>query len=128
MRPLILIVEDNAPARTLASMALRRLGYDVVEAEDGVGALEALEADAASIRLVFSDVRMPRMTGTELADIVAERWPQMPFLLTSGHLRSEDYGCMHAILPKPYTRQQLSMAVGQALGSAPGHVEVPPQY
>jgi two-component system cell cycle sensor histidine kinase/response regulator CckA len=110
-RKLILIVEDDSQVRLLASKALQRLGYDVLEAEDGVHALEALEADPEAISLVFSDVRMPRMTGTELAESVVRRWPKMKLLLTSGHARSEDYGYAYSVLPKPYSRQQLSEAI-----------------
>jgi CheY-like chemotaxis protein len=114
-RKLILIVEDNAQARVLASATLRLLGYNVLEAEDGVSALEALEADPAAISLVFSDIRMPRMSGTQLAEIVARRWPQKKLLLTSGHARSEDFGDGFTVLPKPYSRQQLAEAVRQVL-------------
>ncbi len=114
-RRLILIVEDNPQARMLASMTLRRLGYDVLEAEDGIRALEALEADPEAISLIFSDVRMPRMTGTELAEIVTRRWPKKRLLLTSGHARSEDYGFAHTVLAKPYSREDLAEAIRQVL-------------
>ena len=59
------MVEDDADVRSYSTEALRELGYDVVEAEDGASALALLDSpDASRIALLFSDVVLPGgMTG-----------------------------------------------------------------
>ena len=66
-RETILLVEDEAPIRTLISRHLRALGYTVLEADDGVSALRGLPPNMpALINILVTDVVMPRMNGTEL--------------------------------------------------------------
>jgi DNA-binding NtrC family response regulator len=60
----ILIVDDEAPSRVALSRALRRPGYEIVEAEHGAAALEMLQSQ--SIDLMFLDLNMPVLTGTEV--------------------------------------------------------------
>lgn len=62
--PRILVVEDSDDSRRLLSIYLRREGYQVVEARDGVEALESVAQDAFD--LICSDVQMPRMDGYDL--------------------------------------------------------------
>jgi two-component system, chemotaxis family, chemotaxis protein CheY len=57
----ILVVDDSSSVRTVARMALRERGYEVVEASNGQEGLKALDADR--IHLVISDVNMPTMDG-----------------------------------------------------------------
>ena len=57
----ILIVDDSASLRQVVAIALRKEGYDVIEASDGQDALDKLTGD--KIHLVISDVNMPRMDG-----------------------------------------------------------------
>jgi two-component system chemotaxis response regulator CheY len=60
----ILIVDDSSSVRTVARMALREKGYDVVEAGNGQEALKVLQSDRC--HLVISDVNMPVMDGITL--------------------------------------------------------------
>ena len=60
----ILIVDDSSSVRTVARMALREKGYDVVEAGNGQEALKVLQGDRC--HLVISDVNMPVMDGISL--------------------------------------------------------------
>jgi two-component system chemotaxis response regulator CheY len=60
----ILAVDDSASMRQMVSFTLKEAGYEVVEAEDGVDALEKAKGD--SFDLVISDVNMPRMDGISL--------------------------------------------------------------
>ena len=60
----ILIVDDSSSVRTVARMALREKGYDVVEAGNGQEALQVLQGDRC--HLVISDVNMPIMDGITL--------------------------------------------------------------
>jgi CheY-like chemotaxis protein len=114
---LVLLVEDDEAVRRVAAASLARLGYRVIQAPDGRSALEVLESGLHAIDLVFSDVRMPGLSGADLARIVADRWPQIPVLLTSGHARSADFADLVCqVLPKPYSRARLASAVADALG------------
>lgn len=61
----VLVVDDEAEQRLFTRAILEKKGYDVVEAEDGVDALEQLEAEGP-IGLVVADLNMPRMDGLEL--------------------------------------------------------------
>ena len=66
----ILLVEDEESYREPLAFRLRRDGFDVVEAEDGAGAIEAFEAaghaPASAIDLVLLDLMLPRLSGTEV--------------------------------------------------------------
>lgn len=72
----ILIVDDSASVRTVARMALRERGYDVVEASNGQEALTKLEDDRC--HLVISDVNMPVMDGITLLKEI-KRHPNYKF-------------------------------------------------
>ena len=64
----ILIVEDEFGVRQAFVRNLTECGFDVVQAENGEDALEALEAEPGSFDLILSDVSMPVMTGPELLE------------------------------------------------------------
>jgi two-component system chemotaxis response regulator CheY len=72
----ILIVDDSASVRTVARMALRERGYDVVEASNGQEALTKLDAERC--HLVISDVNMPTMDGITLLKEI-KRHPNYKF-------------------------------------------------
>ncbi|WP_419827388.1 response regulator [Sphingomonas sp.] len=67
----IMIVDDSPSMRMLLRLALSDLGYDVVEAEDGVDALERIED--AGPDLLITDINMPRLDGFGLIDEVRTR-------------------------------------------------------
>ncbi|MEG3091487.1 PAS domain-containing hybrid sensor histidine kinase/response regulator [Sphingomonas sp. PB1R3] len=85
----ILVVEDDADVRAYSTEALRELGYDVLEAEDGATALALLESPGASeIALLFSDVVLPGgMTGADLASAARALHPELKVLFTTGYAR-----------------------------------------
>ena len=64
----ILVVEDNAGLRRLIGIHLRRAGYEVTEAADGMAALETLEHGRA--HLIITDVMMPRLDGYGLIRVI----------------------------------------------------------
>jgi DNA-binding response OmpR family regulator len=81
----VLIVEDEAAVRALAARTLADLGYETLEAEDGRSALELLEGRNGDVRLVVTDLVMPRMNGKELGEELMRRHPGMPVLYMSGY-------------------------------------------
>jgi PAS domain S-box-containing protein len=81
----VLIVEDEAAVRSLAARTLAGLGYTTLEAEDGRDALEVLEGHDGDVRLVVTDLVMPRMNGKELGEELARHHPGIPVLYMSGY-------------------------------------------
>ena len=67
----VLIVDDEQDIRTLLNIYLKRLGYDVVEAADGVEAVETVRADK-DIDLIVMDIMMPKLSGTEACQQIRE--------------------------------------------------------
>ncbi len=125
---LVLVVEDDAPVRAFTVRALAEGGYRVLEAENGDRALELLRAEGQRPAVVLTDVVMPGMTGSELADAVSRLAPGTPVLFTSGYPDEEILrrGLLEpgaAFLPKPFSPEALVRAVRgrtRARGSGPG--------
>jgi DNA-binding NtrC family response regulator len=82
----ILVVEDNALIRADMADQLTAAGYATLEAENADVAISILQR-RQDIRVVFTDVDMPgSMDGVKLAHYVADRWPPVKLLVTSGHV------------------------------------------
>lgn len=106
----ILVVEDSDVVRTLAARMLVEQGYPVITAIDGVEAIEVLER--ASIGVVVTDLRMPRMDGRELARQVAARWPAVRMVFMTGHPEASlTVGLPGPLLLKPFAPDDLAAAV-----------------
>ncbi len=71
MAKTIMITDDSASMRQLVSISLRGAGYDVIEACDGVDALDRLKGQ--KVNLVISDVNMPRMGGFDFVAALKQR-------------------------------------------------------
>ena len=113
-RPVVLVVDDEALVRMYAAERFEDLGYEVVEAEHGLEAVEHLEK-RNDISLVFSDCRMPRMGGPELAAVVSSRWPDVRIVLVSGY--SHPNPTQWPLLDKPFTANDLSGLVQTQMGA-----------
>ena len=118
-RGTVLVVEDDADVRVVASALLENLGYSVLEAESGHAALKVIEQDPA-IDLVFTDVIMPGdMNGIDLVRELRSRRVGVPVLLTSGYTAQrmtagDTVEGLH-LLRKPYTQVDLSLAVRRVM-------------
>jgi CheY-like chemotaxis protein len=115
--PLILIVDDDAGIRELASIILRDAGYRVLEAETGQRAL-ALFENNPDIDLIFTDIVMPGLDGFKLADMTKFQRPEVRILYTTAFMdiAREKLGVVHGqILRKPYRAAQLEQMVKEAL-------------
>jgi CheY-like chemotaxis protein len=116
----ILVVEDNSDVRAFVVDALRTLGYEVFEAEDGASALEFLNGPS-TVNLLLSDIVMPGgMSGFEVAERTGELYPEMKVLFISGYtdhplFSTADRDRAAEILAKPFTREALAHAVRRAL-------------
>ena len=99
---LIVIVEDDVFERMGASCMFEDAGYRVLEAENADEALRFFETNA-DIRLLFTDVSMPgSMSGSDLAHQVAERWPGVGIIVTSGRPRPHKLPLSMLFHDKPY--------------------------
>lgn len=119
MNPRILVVDDEPALRRLVAGALRHRGYEVVEAEDGLQALTAI--DEPGLRLMLSDIEMPGLDGYALAAIVRSKRPECGILLMSSRV-SEDRAQGYSFLQKPFMPSQLMESITEAMqgdGSVP---------
>jgi two-component system cell cycle sensor histidine kinase/response regulator CckA len=110
----VLLVDDEAPLRRLAAVALERAGHQVTQAEDGDSALELIEAGLEPGAMV-SDIAMPGLDGVALARAARRHRPGLPVVLMSGYaeaalgLSMERDGIV--FLPKPYRPAELVAVV-----------------
>ena len=84
----ILVVDDSAMVRRQVGAALKAIGYAVVEAEDGVDALEKLDA-SPDMRMIVCDVGMPRMNGLEFLEQLSARGSTVPVVMLTTEGQSE---------------------------------------
>jgi two-component system cell cycle sensor histidine kinase/response regulator CckA len=116
----ILLVEDEEGLRSLNARGLRSRGYSVIEASNGVEALEALEEKESSVDLVVSDVVMPEMDGPTLLKTMRVKNPDLKIIFVSGYAedafeKSLPENQQFAFLPKPFTLSQLVAAVKETM-------------
>ncbi|MCC5024987.1 MAG: response regulator [Candidatus Synoicihabitans palmerolidicus] len=117
----ILLIEAETPVRAVASIMLRRLGYQVIEADSPSRALELWPQYQNDIRLVLTDMMMPGgMTGVELAKSLRVTSPDLSIVLMSGYSDeiSEAKSLQRtgiAFLAKPFELALLAETVRQTL-------------
>jgi signal transduction histidine kinase/ActR/RegA family two-component response regulator len=115
----VLLAEDEEAVRELAGEFLSSSGYDVITGKDGLDALEKAEQEARAIDVLVTDVKMPRMRGTELAQRLKRAQPRIKIVYMSGYLEhdsDEDFVTDSAHLQKPFSRESLLKKLREALG------------
>jgi len=117
----ILIVEDEAPVRKLLTQVLKQHGYTLLEAANGLDALDVASRHDDAIHLMVTDVVMPGMSGRDLAHRIESARPDMKVLYISGYTENAivhhgelDPGT--AFLAKPFTPAALAQKVREVLG------------
>jgi two-component system cell cycle sensor histidine kinase/response regulator CckA len=123
----ILVVDDEVSLRRLLVRQLRSEGYSVLEATYGMEALEVARASEEPIHLVLSDIRMPGMLGTELAQRLVAEHPSVRVVLMSAHALDDlttvsDGRGVVQVLTKPFDGQTMLAVVKLVLDFEP----VPP--
>jgi CheY-like chemotaxis protein len=116
----ILVVDDEAAVRAVAGAALGSRGFSVVQASNGLEAIQALERNPGAVALVLLDLTMPVMGGEEALDQLLRIRPDLKVIVSTGYgdreamTRFADRS-LAGILEKPYTAQSLVAAVADAL-------------
>lgn len=123
----ILVAEDDDSVRAFVCRALKHLGHDVVEAEDGGLAEEAMIAEGGRFDLLLSDIKMPVQDGIALALNVAASWPEVTIVLMTGFAdqRERAHGLdalIYDVIPKPFSLQMLMDKVTDALAGRPAEI------
>ena len=118
----ILVIDDESSVRTVVRMTLQKAGYDVLEAEDGEQAIEAINTgeNRLVVDAVICDIRMPKINGIEAIDYFQREYPHVPLVILTGYPETEmavsflrkgvaDY------LVKPVDAERLRDAVEKAM-------------
>ncbi len=117
----VMVVEDEVAVRAVARMALRRLGYTVLEADNGPAALRLWAELGGRVDLLFTDIVMPGgISGHELAARLQLLKPGLKVLYCSGYSQEAEQfdpesGRSALFLPKPYKTTDLAVAVRRCL-------------
>lgn len=103
----ILVVEDEQQVRTLIVRLLERRGYQVLEAENGRKALEAVKDNVGQLALVITDLVMPEMGGEALMRELAKLRSDLPCLCMTGYTQ-EEVASLHGlestnVIEKPFS-------------------------
>jgi two-component system, cell cycle sensor histidine kinase and response regulator CckA len=118
----ILLVEDDPQLRQLSSSVLAHCGYKVLTANGPEEGLAICKENHRDIRLLVTDVVMPRMNGRQLAEQIVQVAPNVKVLYISGYTSNAivHYGVLDAglwFLPKPFTLSALVAKVREVLDS-----------
>jgi CheY-like chemotaxis protein len=114
---LVLLVEDDSAVRAATKRVLELAGFAVLEASNGLDALEKID-NTARVDLVLADVAMPEMNGHELARILHERGDGIPVILASGYADpdiGDGVATRARVLQKPLDAATLTAALEDAL-------------
>jgi two-component system cell cycle sensor histidine kinase/response regulator CckA len=116
----ILLVEDEDGLRSLNARGLRSRGYSVIEAANGIEAMEALDEKDGAVDLVVSDVVMPEMDGPTLLREMRKRNPNLKIIFVSGYAeeafdKSLPENEQFAFLPKPFALSALVEKVKETM-------------
>ncbi len=124
----VLVVDDEPDVRKVIKRILTKAGYDVIEAEDGEKAIEAINEgeNPVLLNVIISDIRMPKMNGIEAINYFQQQWPRGPIIVLTGFQDMQmaigflkkgvvDY------LVKPVEPEKLTSAVAKALGQRELH-------
>ncbi len=117
--PRLLIVDDEQHMCDVCSRTLQRAGYEVMATSDPDVAIAALN-DGPQFDLLLTDIKMPTMSGLDLAQIAREKDPEIAIIIMTGYASLEN---LHQsvrrgvadFLSKPFELEQLRLAVDQAL-------------
>ena len=107
-RKVVLVVDDEELVRMMAVDLFEELGCEVIEAANGVDALAQLE-ERPDVSLMFTDCRMPGMSGPELAAAAALRRPDLRIVLVTGYHNMQVAG--FPMVWKPFDQRTIERVI-----------------
>jgi len=116
----LLVVDDDDAVRSFVCVATRRLGYQVIDAANGIEALKQIETHPGQVSVVLTDINMPLMDGIELVKEL-KKLPDGPAIaVMSGRFDPYVRNCLqsegiNALLSKPFTSETLKSTLRQAI-------------
>ncbi|HXI93224.1 MAG TPA: response regulator [Blastocatellia bacterium] len=118
----ILLVDDDEQLRTMLSVVLRRAGYEVRVAIDGIEASNFYRSHPTD--LIITDLIMPEKEGLEMIRELRKDYPQVKIIAMSGGGRTGTMNCLEVarafgaqqVLEKPFTHQEMLEAIRRVLG------------
>jgi CheY-like chemotaxis protein len=121
----VLVVDDEITLRKVVTTAIKGMGFKVLDAIDGVHAVEVFLEHQDEICLVVCDLTMPRMDGWQTLEALRNLAPSIPVILSSGYSEVQVMAGNHPELPqaflsKPYEYEKLSEAVFHVLSRKEG--------
>ncbi len=124
-RARILLVDDDVLIAMSTAGMLEDLGHEVIEANSGQSALEALQANRG-VDLMITDFAMPGMNGAQLAIEARRVVPGLPILLATGYAEMPKGATIELPrLGKPYSQVELAREIGKLLRNGDGHPVTP---
>jgi CheY-like chemotaxis protein len=123
----VLVVDDEAPVRSIAVSMLRYLGYCVIEAEDGEEAINVLRTSSIPVDAVLMDVYMPKLSGRDTFKQLRALGINVPVIVCSGFMvEASEFNALSQgrhglvdVIQKPYSMETLASVIGKAV--AMGH-------
>ena len=116
----LLLVDDEEGVRKVTALMVSSLGFTVIQACDGVGAVEIFGQHKDKISCMICDLTMPRMNGWDTIAAIRAIRHDLPIILASGYDESSAMAGVHSELPdfflnKPYELDKLHEAIGHAM-------------
>ena len=116
----VLLVDDQDLVRKMIGTILKRLGFSILEAADGIEGLELFAQHREEIRCVITDLTMPGMDGWEIFTALRKIQPNLPVILVSGYDEAQamerfDSEKPQAFLHKPFSKAELEKALSKSL-------------
>ncbi len=117
----VLMAEDDPAVARVLSTALKRRGCEIVTAEDGAAAWEALVLAERPFDVVLTDLTMPRLSGMQLAEKIFESGRKVPVVLMTAYGSTLDAGQVKeagfaAVLSKPLVHDQVLGTLAEVVG------------
>jgi two-component system, cell cycle sensor histidine kinase and response regulator CckA len=122
-REIVLVVDDEPTVRRLARRVLLEDGFEVIEAADGAEALDLVDGSADPLRVVVSDIVMPKLNGVQLLQRLSITHPELPVILMSGYagpeLAERGIQAPCSLLVKPFKPEELVAEVRRCIRGQP---------
>jgi len=122
-REIVLVVDDEPTVRRLARRVLLEDGFEVIEAADGAEALDLVDGSPDPLRVVVSDIVMPKLNGVQLLQRLSITHPELPVILMSGYagpeLAERGIQAPCSLLVKPFKPEELVAEVRRCIRGQP---------